>query len=515
MYKVSKMKDNSFLESIVKDFKLDNEFSTPRIKSVKLKKINIDEHAEKLKEKYIGFDVDSLDIKNIDNEKGLYSTKFGISGFGKRKNKSISAYTCLCGNLTGEIHQGEICDICESKVTNNSDLRKTGVIKLNEAIISPACFSDFEGLIGKTEFAKIIKFDDVYNVNGQLVQKDKKNPFHGIGLTNFIDNYEEVIEYYLKKKKNRKEYYYIIKDNEDALFTNSILVYSYLLRPNIESRESDTINHSRRLFKSNKNYETILKSIKELETISNIYGMRKIHEVLLLDIQKAYNEIYDYLVKEWKGKKGLFRGQMTSTQLDYTARMVITPDNTLSVDEVSMPYIVLLKFFDLQILSILQQTDNISLAEAQDILFKASINYDNRIKLIIDHIIENSEYHPRVLVNRPPSLNPESIRLCKIIPKGDIEDLTMGIPTATLSGFAGDYDGDSLLAIMIHFKSLMDAFKILDPSHQLISRVTGMYSHDYLFIKDMAVGLTMFYENSKGIEYYKNHMDEIVDDEMY
>lgn len=508
MYRAEDIKKRSFKKSTVNEFKLTSGFTRPRIDSVQLNKINLNKKGRQLQEKHLGFPVDVLDLKDINNPKGLYSYKFGISPFAVKKAE-ISPYSCICGETTGEIEQGKICEECGSKVTNIPDLRKTGVTHLPYKIISPACFADFEGLIGGTEFGKIIKFDEHYNVDGKVESKKDKKKYHGMGIRRFIEDYEEVCSYYLGKRKDRKRFYDEIMRNKDSLFTKTVLSYSALLRPNIENRGNENINHNRKLFESNKNYETIMKSIDELNSIKELSGMNKIKENFLFDIQESYNAILEYLIKEWKGKKGAFRGAATSTQVDYSARMVITPDNSLRVNEVSLPYVVCVTFFDLKIISILQEIDGITLAEAQSILFKAMIVYDKRIKMIIDHILENSEVDPRVLVNRAPSLNPESIRLCKIVCKEDIEDLTMGIPTATLSGFAGDYDGDSLLTIMIHFKSLIDAFSALDPAHQFISRMDGYYSSDYLFIKDMAVGLTMFYENAKGDDYYKLHPNEM------
>lgn len=508
MYPASEIKKRSFKPSAVKEFKLTSGFARPRVKSVQLNKINLDEKGKQLIKDHLGFPVDVLDLKDINNPKGPYSLKFGISPFAVKKVE-ISPYSCLCGELTGEIEQGKICEICGNKVTSIPDLRKTGVTKVPEYIISPAVFADFEGLIGGTEFAKIIKFDEHYNVNGKTEPKKGAKKYHGMGIREFVKDYKEVCKYYLKKRKDKKHSYDEIMRNKSSLFTKTILSYSALLRPNIENRSNDNINHNRKLFESNKNYETIMKSIDDLNSIKELSGMDRIKESFLFDIQLAYNDIVEYLIKEWKGKKGLFRGSATSTQVDYSARMVITPDNTLRVNEVSLPYVVCLVFFDLKIISILQEIDGITFSEAQTILSKAMVTYDKRIKMIIDHILSNSEVDPRVLVNRAPSLNPESIRLCKIICKDNIDDLTMGIPTATLSGFAGDYDGDSLLTIMIHFKSLIDAFSALDPCHQFISRMDGQYSNDYLFIKDFAVGVTMFYENSKGDDYYRLYPEEL------
>lgn len=507
MYPANEIKQREFKEAVRPEFRLETNLVKPRVKSVQLEKIDLDSHAELLKEQHLAISVTGLDLKDIEAENSPYSYKFGNSPFHKRSQEH-SDYSCRCGELRESIRKNKICDKCGYPVTNIPELRKTGVTKMLYPVISPACYSDFVGLIGVAELNKILKYDEKYNVNGNVIGKNVSKQFHGMGLRNFIENYESVIDYYIGKRKNRKEYYNAIKSNPDALFTNTILYYSALIRPNQENRDKDTINPNRKLFESNKAYELMLKCNEEIYELQEIPAMDKIKESLLLDIQNAYNDVYSHLIKEWKDKKGLFRGSLVSTQIDSSARMVISPDITLSVNEVALPYVVCVKYFDLKIIRILQDMDGITVSEAKKILDRALVVFDKRISIIIDHILENSEVTPRVLVNRAPSLNPESIRMCKIICKKDIGDLTMGIPTATLSGYAGDYDGDSLLTIMLHFKSLINAFIPLDPAHQFISRVTGEYSKDYLFIKDMAVGLTMFYEDSKGIEYYRRHPEE-------
>ena len=80
----------------------------------------------------------------------------------------------------------------------------------------------------------MIKFDKKVSRDGQLVSKDPKQPYKGIGLIEFYDRFDEILEFYKGKKKRDKNKMDLIEEIEgerEKVFTSCIPVYSSVLRP--------------------------------------------------------------------------------------------------------------------------------------------------------------------------------------------------------------------------------------------------------------------------------------------
>jgi len=217
-------------------------------------------------------------------------------------------YTCQCKKTKGRIFDKEICPKCETEVKfRDIDLKKFGWCRLKRfKVINPAFYRSLRSLIGETNLTDILYFDKEVTIDGDLRDKPHKNPFKGIGLTEFYERFEEILIYYREKKKDKEELYIEIIYNKDSVFTSCIPIYSPVLRPVAFKGESLFFNPV------DKKYNYILSLVKLLnkkiqgEDLSNYKRERQRMDIptTLFRIQKKLMEYYDTIFVEINQKDG-------------------------------------------------------------------------------------------------------------------------------------------------------------------------------------------------------------------
>jgi len=464
-----------------------------QIKSERLVKLNLNKIAEerlKTGKDFLITNPNSTEGKN--NTKtidGIFSPKFGHTQFDNQLG-TRDMYRCQCGNLAGAIFLDEICPKCGTPVEFiDADLTIMGWIPLKEyCVISPGMFIHIQDFIGKSELKNILKVDvSKMDADGNLVhQRSTKSPYAHIGMMEFKNRFDEIMDFYLKKFPKRKELYDLIYEFRDCVFTSYIPVYSSILRPLIQANEKI------RSFKANTHYDTIM---KQYELITLDVGNMLTILPALYEIQYEYMELYEFIVESYTGKEGLFRSQFGGIRVDYGSRSVIVNGKDLKPDEVDIPYVSAITFLELEILYLLRKLDDITENEAYTILNRATREFNPKIHALAQSIVNKSKTPICVLVNRPPSLSDRSFRLLRVRKvKSDINDLTLSISPSLLDGYAGDYDGDSLSYIPLKDWRLIKTFDYtLNPRYNYISRTNGKYSSRMQYIKDYAIVLSELY----------------------
>ena len=480
-----------------------------KIKSVKLSKINLTDLAEDEIKSGKGFvisnETDYDEKKKCRTEDGLYSPKFGVDAFNDKTTDDM--YHCECGQLSGGVHDHEICPNCGTEVQcTEADLSKTGWISCGcFYVITPACYIALGKLIGTKDLENILKYKNSFDIDGNPTNVvNKSQPYSGIGMIKFKEKFDEIIEYYHKKKKQKQDEYETIMMYKDAIFTKWVPVYTSLLRPYVkeESRMS--------VFDVNKKYSIILvlSNIirRETEDSPNVIGIEK----SLFEIQTQYNEIFEEIVSiDFAGKSGLIRSNIICVRSNFSGRLVIVPATFFNVDEISIPYIFAVEELRPIIINYMVRMDKMGYREANNIVDAALRKFDKKIYLIMSDII-NSDNPPMILVQRSPTLLQESIRLMKIkMITLDYYNLTMATPSGILSGMNADYDGDTFAAYTVFDNRLKEAWEFVhSPRNHFISRLDGKYSGLCKFIKDNAVVLTELWELGKNTTYYNEWATE-------
>ena len=259
--------------------------------TTRLVRLNLDKEREEDIKKDKGFIIaPSQGIKkDLKNQFSIFSSKFGqtikdVNPFGNR-------YRCECGYLQNKVNNGCVCPICGTRVKYvDDDYNYFGWMVLQDYyIISPAFYNGIRYFIGK-DFDNIIKYDPVVDEDGHQLNPDrpKDQPYYGIGLIEFKDRFDEVMKYYSNKNKGKIEYYNDIMNQKDIVWTQSIPVFTVLLRPYDVDRF--TFSHEA----TNAYYNSINTKVTSLNKSK-----------LMEDIAKSNNEdgIVDFLDKKLNRQK--------------------------------------------------------------------------------------------------------------------------------------------------------------------------------------------------------------------
>lgn len=366
-----------------------------------LKRINLDEERINDIKSGKGFPISAPKgiKKDVKLQNGIFSSRFGstITDVDSFNGK----YRCKCGMLKGSIMKGERCDSCGTMVKfYGDDVSIFGWLILKDKywIIHPNIYRTLEGFIGPARLNRIIEPDVVVNSDGQVIKKaepkKKDEPFAGIGILEFKERYDEILNFYAQKYPAKANYYNDLKQNKPITFTHSIAVFSALLRP------SSIDQGSLRYESTNEQYQ-LLSSLVYNCNKDRLKIDQKIKEKLnlLYDIQFQYNAVYEELKEILSKKKGDFRSAIGG-RYSFTSRSVIRQDPYLRCDEIKLPFQGLLEMCQQVIINILVRSYNCSYSDAYKKWYKTVIRgYDQTIYDILDGLIKDTGGLP-VLINK-------------------------------------------------------------------------------------------------------------------
>lgn len=371
---------------------------------VMLKKINLDkERINDLRHNngFIVTEPQSIkkDLKAADS---IYSRKFGTTL--QDVNAFENRYKCKCGHLQGRVYIGIKCPVCGEEVEFVDDnYNYFGWLVLQDPykVIHPGYYAQLRNFFGVNK----IRENRMDNIIKPVIKKDEDGftiesgeptpdePFLGIGMIDFIDRFDEVMEFYLKKYPQKKDMYDDIMEGKDDVFTQSIPVYTTQLRP--FSLEDSQFGYE----KVNELYTMISKLVHVVNNDElKMFRKSKPKNTCLYDIQTNFNDLYTEQINILATKKGELR-QNFGGRFNFSARCVIAQEPSLEIDSVKLPYFALVELLKPTIVNILKKSYNITYSDAYKIWYKAQINMDNRVYNIIDQFIKERGYVP-ILINR-------------------------------------------------------------------------------------------------------------------
>lgn len=255
------------------------------------------------------------DIKNID---GIYSSRFGQK-LGD-VNPYIDRYSCECGFLKGRINNGRDCPMCPSKCKYvDDDFKMFGwiILKDDYHVIHPKFYDTLDYLFGSSPYnieGKKIKGSKLQNMlnycpdidqdgfvhEGKL--KPDNEPFYGIGMMDFYNRFDEILEYYYAKNPKKKEYYDEIIEYRDIVFTHSIPVFTTHLRP------ADIKDGFMYYEPTNGIYNMINKHVHSINNDRRKLNRDpKVKNSELFKVQMKIMELTDEIMNILTGKKGQLR----------------------------------------------------------------------------------------------------------------------------------------------------------------------------------------------------------------
>jgi len=442
---------------------------------------------------------------DVKNQSGIFSNRFGstIADVDSFNNK----YRCRCGLTRGSIMHGEICPVCHKMVKFYDDdvtIFGWAILKDKYFYIHPNIYRTLEGFIGASRLARIIEPDIQVNSDGKIIaigKAGKKDDiFNGIGMFEFRNRYDEILDFYYAKYPAKKNFYEELKKNKDITFTHSIPVFSALLRPSqLEG------NSSLKYASVNENFQMISTLVNKINK-DKLRMDQKLKEKasLLNDLQIQINAVYTELKDILSKKKGDLRSALGG-RLSFTSRAVIRQDPFLRCNEIKLPFQGLLELYQQVIINILSRTQNLSYPQAYKKWYKAQVRgYDQTIYDILDGLIKDSN-GLNVIINRNPTIAYGGIIRVNCI--GINLDYTMSISLLVLKLLAADFDGDSLNIMAIYNKEFANMSDIIfNPVQMHISRNNGKCNGDMLPARDTLINANAI----KSIcQYTHDELDDI------
>lgn len=415
---------------------------------------------------------------------GIYSELYGPTL--QDANPFANRYRCKCGHTTQRFTNGTKCPVCGEPVKFMDDNFKFfGWIVLKDPyyLIHPNLFMSIMFLIGERHFTNIITEASRKDEDGKdlKIKRPKDEPYYGIGMMEFHDKFDEIINYYAARNANKKEYYDDIVANRDKIFVQSIPVYTIHLRPY-------------RLEGNDFHFEgtnAIFNIMAQLATHINndrykMNSKSKSKNQLLFDLQKQYIKLYDEIGNILKGKRGALR-TLFGGRYNFTARSVIAPDPSVNIDEVKLSYQCLCGLMQQTIINILHKSYHMKYNEAYK-MWAESMNKPNPIiEDILNGLIKSSGRGIPILINRNPTIGLGGIIQVYVV--GICSGFTMSMPLQVLKGLAADFDGDTLNILLLINKEFIEAASyVFNPRNSMyISMNDGMFNNDYNHQRDTLI----------------------------
>lgn len=235
--------------------------------------------------------------KDIKNQDGIFSSRYGSNSISDVDSFN-GRYRCKCGLKKGSIRHGELCEVCGERVKFvGDDVSIVGYLKLKDKywIIHPNLYRTLEAFIGATRLNRIIEPDIQVDSDGKeipVVSTKKDEPFKGIGLPEFYNRFDEIMDFYLAKYPNKTMYYEDIMAQKKIVFTHSIAVYSSLLRPS--SLDNGSLKYEACNEQFNMLAQLVYKCNRDRLRMDN---KKKEKYQLIYDIQTQLNEAYNQIKK--------------------------------------------------------------------------------------------------------------------------------------------------------------------------------------------------------------------------
>ena len=408
-------------------------------------------------------------------------------------------YSCDCGYLLGKSHESTLCPYCRTSVRLvDIDLEKFAYIKIKDYyIIHPALYLYLDNIMGEKNKKSILeniikppKFVDT-DKNGNRIyddedeEFDKDQPFKHIGLIEFRERFDEILDFYANKNRrnsNMEGNVDFVKANKDKLFFQYIPVFSSALRFSMIQNEINFVNGADKI------YNMIFSSVSRMNKANDSLAVGK----KLSYIQTKVNELYEKMFSLINKKEGFIKSGILAGRMNYTSRNVIVSDPGLAADEIILSYISFLEMYKFEIIQKLASTQNITESHAYTEWYMGCIKFSEKIYKIIKLMIaQDSTY---CLINRAPTIDHGSILQVKIVDvTKEIDDYTMAISLMILPGLNADFDGDNLTITKLCARDQIRATRKYNPRlFFMVSHDDGLLNGNMLPIKDLSIGLSHF-----------------------
>lgn len=387
--------------------------------------------------------------------------------------------SCQCGNIRGRYKLGVLCTSC---LTNVEEPIKTEIDPLVwmappkriRYLMPPMIWYMLTDKIKATgcSFVKWMT-DPNYRPTGHL---PPRLPWmleqgHRRGYNYFVKNFDQVLKDLVfgdgRKKPNptHVHLYELCMENRDKLFVKHIPIPSkvaFVIEESAGRRWADkTMNLA----------IDAVRRMQETEQAIDTLSLRSIESRITKILDSMGEFYYEFLRKNWDGKTKIFRKHIFGARLHFTARAVIT---SLTVahnkSELHFPWAMSLQLLKIHVANKLIQRGH-SAESALSMINGHAYVYHPVIDEIFQELIRESKYMGLpVIFQRNPTLSRASAQLLFVTKiKPNPADNTISNSVIAIAGSNADYDGDQMNVTLLESNDLVERFKRLDPSYNVMS----------------------------------------------
>jgi len=434
---------------------------------VRINLIDIDQFCEGLKE------VTHPDImyRNDYHPEGLFSKQI----FGPE-----STAVCGCNIYWGRSHIGSQCPKCKVDITYANERRKRfAKICLPQKIVNPIMYNII-GKVGKTTIKKILN-DLLFssNVHGYYYNKkyvkitleDMENEEfsipEGVEVYTGINGAFRIINEMCDKYSEDNSDWKFIKDNMDKFFIHNLIVMPPEYRPASKSKDNKKID------KMNVGLRKILNFCMERKQCMLDGDNEELDSRLCKYLHNHIYELYDYIIESFVKKKGIIRKYILGRRVDFSGRAVIAPDPTLKIHQCSVPYVMVLELYKLDIANLLLEQRHfkrydLALSKIEECIDTEDYIYYDMIKT---WLCKNDKY---VILNRQPTLHRLGILGFECLLN---KNHVIKIHPFICEPYNADFDGDQMAIYKpLYKKTENEVVEKLSIVSNLLSPTTGNMS---------------------------------------
>jgi hypothetical protein len=210
-------------------------------------------------------------------------------------------------------------------------------------IIHPKWYDSLDYIFGESKYNEekkkmkggrrlknILKYSPEVDQHGFVQEcsfKPDKEPFFGIGMMEFYERFDEILNYYYALNPKKKDYYDELMENRDIIFCHSIPVFTTLLRP------ADIRDGYMYFEPTNGIYNMINKHVHLINNDKRKMNQDiKVKNSELFEVQMKYMELVEEIMNILTGKRGQLR-QLVGGRYNYSCRAVIRQDASLRVKD--------------------------------------------------------------------------------------------------------------------------------------------------------------------------------------
>lgn len=375
-----------------------------------------------------------------DFTKVLYSNSGGELGF---------APSCSCGNIRGLANKGMKCPLCETECSSQfvdslSHNVWIGIPECMPPVMHPIWYKILKewSVIGRRDVSII----DIIMSNDDL-PADLVPLIPNTGFQYLHDHIDEIMDVLINKYQRTakkpitpwiREFYKVYKN---VMFTRKLPILHNSLHP--------LKNTGGSLKYVDRSSKEILAAIIDLSNaVFKMHSSRVTNKQMNKTLYEVYTKIMSYykdLIDNKLGKKpALLRKHCYGSRVHFSFRSVIVPHNEiLAMDEVILPWGIVMNGLKLVILNYLIHRRNMSVDAAIRLFNSALQRYDPVIdECIQTYIAETDDKCIYFQLGRNPTLTYGSIQLLKCRKYGkDPHDESIAINAGIVELPNADFDG--------------------------------------------------------------------------